>query len=393
MCNPGNTPFGDLDIPHIGHLYREIRESRRLSLVDVARWAGVDKSTLTRFETTGQAGSKRSRHFDRYVQALSQKWLTGTCNGNGSGGNGSPGKRVRKPLSEDDCALLEAAYKASRTRQILYQQEDSLAHLDFEHIKQADRLAHLAPLAQLLRELRAQTRPAFIADSLWFIHAINGACSNLFRIPAPPEPRSGDRSHYFYRWEAWHIMGAKFFRASPVYQAHESYNDYFPPTVDQFFRSCAPQLFTLQQRALVHRLMQESDHNDLDFTEWWLQAAAFNISYKKEYLHRQIKFEHPSIGKKILNAVGKQTVGRSVAITPDHTVDFWLGIWYGNTEESDQLIANLPEQNGAWGGRVTNQSVYFAADYDYNRSFHVNTWAEVAPLLAQRTLAPESVRG
>jgi hypothetical protein len=234
----------------------------------------------------------------------------------------------------------------------------------------------LQPLSELDRLLRTCGRPAFIADPLWFIHALNGPLLNLFGIQPQRE------GAYFRCWEAWHVMGCKFMAHSPIREAHCSYNDYFPPAVDQFYRSISPYLFTNQARALISRLILLSNANGFRFGSWWHNSVAFRAAYAPEKLRRRVWYQDPArlFGERlVLRGVAERGEMRVVPLCADgsYAVPFWLGVWRGDDDDpiSQQIIDHLHTP-------LDKSAVFYAADYDMHRDFHANTWPEVGLLPA-----------
>lgn len=363
------TIFGDHDISHIGRLFRQVRMGRGdVRQIDVATEARTEPSTLNRFERTGydeaprsdSPPARRSGYFENYVDVLRRPRING--------------RAVESPLKDEDAALLLSIYEKNNTPGKVRRLQNNLAGVDLRLLGQAQADNHLRPLWELDQLLRRSTRPAFVADALWFIHAFNGALLNLFGLDPQRDLA------YLRRWEAWHVMGSKFMDNSPIREAHCSYNDYFPPTVDQFYRAICPYLFTYQSRALIRRLIEMSNANGLQFGTWWHNAVAFRMSFEPERLRRRIWYRNPDAPegpRVVLRTAAERIELREVPLSADGscTTTFWIGVWHGDEDPfTHEVLENLR-------GPVDNNLVLYAADYDELRDFHANTWPEVASLL------------
>lgn len=361
--------FGDHDISHIGRLFRQVRLGRGdVRQIDVALEAKTDPSTLNRFERTGHdeaprndgPPARRSGYFEDYVDVLRRRRINGRV--------------IESPLKDEDAALLLGVYEKNNTPGKVRRLQNNLAAIDLDLIGRARPDNHLRPLYELDQLLHQSNRPAFVADSLWFIHALNGALLNLFALdPQRDLP-------YFRRWEAWHVMGSKFMDNSPIREAHCSYNDYFPPTVDQFYRAICPYLFTYQARALIRRLIETSNANGFQFGNWWHNALAFRMSFEPERLRRRIWYCDPSApdgARVVLRTAAERIEMREVPLSADgsSTTTFWIGVWHGDEDPfTHDVLDHLR-------GPVDNNLVLYATDCNVQRNFHANTWPEVAPLL------------
>lgn len=345
--------LGPYDLQHVGQIYQRVRTKRGLKPDEIARLAGVSHTTVSRFEDEFKP-TKESEYFDRFVSILTESALNG--------------RTISNPLSSADVTILKSIHSHGRTKKTLLAQQDLLGAIRLSHILSARSTQSLAGLEALLERLKHETRPAFIADPFWFIHAINGAAFNLFGI----QPHDS----YLNRWEAWHVLGAKFTDNSPVRNHHLNYWEYFPPTIDVFFRSSSSFLFTAQMRVLLHELHRISEKNGLDFTLNWEKTVAFDLHWSERQLHRNIAFVDPSDphGEPIvIVATANETEVAEVRLAGKRQpVGFWLGIWNGVGKSSKEIIANLP-------GKINNTDVFFATTYDRLGTFHVNTWPEVEP--------------
>lgn len=327
------------DIPHCGVLFDRVRKSRGISQKEIANVLNTAPSTIHHLEQTGR--SRRRQIVERYLDVLQGIEISGFA--------------LSNPLNVEQANTLRLLHQNSNGHPVPV--VESVSSLDLRDICSAN---PPATLNQLLNRLRSSQWPAFIADGLWFIHAINGAALNLFGIPP---------SAAFNRlWEGWHIMGSKFAPYSPIRAAYHNPDIYFPPTVDFFFRSTAPYLFTPQMRALLHRLHQLSAQSGLRFSEWWYSATSFSLHYNLNELTRIIHYE----GQRLQVASSVPEV-HPVQINPDYTLPYLYGEWIPLDEMTRKLFSNLR-------GRAHPREVYFAADADAERAFHVNNWHEVPGL-------------
>lgn len=339
-----DTPlsFTTADIPHVGTVCTRIRSGRGLSKTDLATELGVSPSSIARIEQNGS--SRRHNLFARYVAALQ----AGQVNG----------KPLLAPLNPRQGNLLLELYEASnghrRARAV------KLAALSFEDIRSSRRPK---PLEELLARLRAAQNPAFISDVLWFTHACNGRMLNLFDA-GPDHP-------FFHRWEGWHVFGGKFTDESPVRDAHVNPDIYFPPTVDFFFQSTAPCLFTLQMRALLAELHRMSDRNGLHFAHWWHSATSFSLHYDLSLLSRLVCHRGRTL---TFQASMPEFV--NVELACGHRATYMYAEFLPATPESAQGFAELTAP-------APPHEVYFAADFDRAGCFHVNSWPAVHAELAQ----------
>jgi hypothetical protein len=336
------------DIPHLGVLYKRVREARGLSQTDIASALGVTNSTISKFESTGR--SRRDQIVERYIRALEAPVLNGVhryaplsmeeaallrqlsptahngSNGsNGTNGNNSNGHAPAVQLSAYDFALITSPHAP-------------------------------AELKALVHKLRQTPWPAFIADGLWFVHAVNGAMWNLFGI-APDDP-------LLRRWESWQMVAAKFTDPSPIRAAHISPDNYFPPTICAFFQSTLPYLFTPQMRALLRNLHQLSLVNQLHFSTWWYLASSFNLSFdlsqSARILRRGDRFFHTTIRGLELHMI---------PITTAQAVPYFLGVWEPLGADTQAGFARL-------SGAAAPDALFFASQYDVRQNFHVNCWPE-----------------
>lgn len=326
------------DVPHIGVIFKRAREARGLSQTDIANALGVTCSAISKFESTGR--SRRHRIVDRYIGALQSPAI-----------NGVP---IHAPLSAEEAALLRQSGLGAQNGN-----GDALAAqlsaYDFTLITAPHAPAELKALAQ---QLRQTTRPAFICDGLWFVHAVNGAMWNLFGI-APD-------AAILRRWESWHLIASKFTDPSPIRAAHVSPDNYFPPTICAFFRSTLPYLFTPQMRALLAALHQLSAANQMHFSRWWHLASSFNLFFELNQSVRLLRR-----GDRYLHTTIRGLEAHPVTVTANTSVPYFLGIWEPMGAETEQAFEQLT-------GPAAPGDLFFAAQYDVYQSYHVNAWPETA---------------
>lgn len=337
---------GSEDIQHIGQLYALIRLSRDIIKVkDFARALGMSESLLSRFES-GEI--RTTRYFEKLVRALAQDRVGDML--------------VTTPLKEDEVALLLDLYAQNRTEvkhRALSEQLDEIYLADIlpENIRTKTQKQKYLPIVQALEQ---QAAPAFIADALWFIHAINGAALRLFGI----DPGSTHGLAYVKRWEAWHVMASKFTNPSPVREAHVEPNRYFPPVVDAFCRDIYPFLFTPHVRGLLRRLHAMSRQNRLGFARMWEPSVRLkSFLEEEESLYRGIIYQ----GRQI-QAAASQRVEWTVYPHRKYPVLYWMGVWEpfdGPAEEAFAHLQSFPDSH----------AIYYAADPKHLGDFHISRLA------------------
>jgi hypothetical protein len=217
-------------------------------------------------------------------------------------------------------------------------------------------------LQALVDELHHEDNPAFIIDPLGYIHALNGAIWHLFGLN--PEHQ------YLSRWQAWHLLGTKFSVDSLVRAAHYDSDEYFPPAVFMFYsdRNTYSYLFTRQMRLLVKKLCELSDANGYKFTQWWIQSLRFNLPFDLKALKRTIRFAPLSGGEAYYIQTRAVILSEvDVELATGKSVKFRLGSWL--PFESDARKAFDEIRKGSW-----SNDIFFASNYDRERSFHVNDW-------------------
>ena len=78
------------DLPHLGVVFKRMREAHGLSQSNIAQALNVSSSTVSKFESTGR--SRRDQIVDRYIHALQSPSLNGI--------------QLHCPLDEEAAALL-----------------------------------------------------------------------------------------------------------------------------------------------------------------------------------------------------------------------------------------------------------------------------------------------
>ncbi len=324
------------DLPHFGILFRHIRETLGLKQSKIADHISANVATVNRFEKLGTTHAETVEHI---IDALNSPKLSKGL--------------IRHTLTRANIDLLHSIYSSFRERDA---KEMQLAALDFKLIT-----SRFCPdgLRKVVRTMRTCGYPAFLIDPLWFIHAINGAGLKVFGLDPEAE--------YMNRWEFWHVLGTKFAKDSPVRNAHASIDDYFPPSVDVFFKSTTPYLFTIQMRSLLCRLHQISDENSYEFTRSWQSAYTFNLPYKSDPRSRKLLYQG-----NMVNVISEYDDPHIVQFSGDNTVPFMLGFW--KPVELDSPTQRILEK--IWKS-PNGSKVFFAADYDRDKSFHANFWPSV----------------
>lgn len=324
------------DIPHLGVLFRRVREARGLSQTGIATALDVTSSAISKFESTGR--SRRDQIVERYIRALEAPAINGA--------------QFHAPLDPEGAALLRRLNTTVQNGNG-HAAAVQLSAYDFALITSPQAPAELKALVQKLRQ---SPWPAFIADGLWFVHAVNGAMWNLFGI-APDDPT-------LRRWESWHMIAAKFSEPSPIRAAHVSPDNYFPPSIQAFFHSTLPYLFTPQLRALLRNLHQLSLVNRLHFSTWWYQASCFNLSFEMEQSVRILRR-----GDHYFHTTIRGLKPHLVPITTNLAVPYFLGVWEPLGAETRSGFTHLT-------GPAAPNDLLFAAGYDLRQNFHVNCWPE-----------------
>ena len=327
------------DIPHVGKLVRTIRKSRGLSQIEFAKLRGRDRSAINRFE---QGDPVRYDTFVDIIKAFRSKSLP-----------------RHQRINNIQFNTLKNMHSYSENRDVL---GNLYAELDFQTIRDAPESLGLEGWIDQLEKTRY---PAFIMDSLWFVHATNGALWHLFESAfRDKELKEND---FIYNWEAWQVLATKYHADSRVRLAHANRDVYFPPAIVQFFvdEFSSPFFFTYQYRALIDEVVEVSNRHGFQFATWWHNAISFNLPYegnafdrillyknKKIHVHSEIKDRH------------KNRIRKGFDVTYHYV------IWSPDSADSKAVFGHIATQEGS-------HDVCYAADFAKNGSFHVNTWPEV----------------
>lgn len=330
----------EYDLPHIGALCAQIRHSRGIKRTQIAQWCGRADTTIGRLEE----GKTSWTTFKSYVSVLKSDKLP-------------PLKR----LTGQQAHILREQYINSKDKS---EREWELATISFEDITLSQRPPGLAELLDLLRQ---EERPALIMDSLWFVHAINGALPLLFGM--------NSKSNYLYNWEAWHVIATKFHTDSIVEKAHYNPDEFLPPSIVQFImdKRTYPLLFTIQMRMLILKLHELSKKYDNKFTKYWLGIIGFNLEYELKYFTRTILYD----GQRIQTEVFQRS-HVEVEVAPGCDVQYTLAVWDPIGSDAKQTFEKLSKLH-------ESHEILYAADYDTKNDFHVNNWPEVKDAINLKT--------
>lgn len=360
---PSLPNFGVEDIPHLGRFAARLRLSRGIE--NVKQLAGalhISPAVISRFE---RGINLRSAYFQQFVQALQNPQIGDIV--------------INNPLTPIEAELLFDLEVQNRTRARRRNLYENLNELKLDNLyrrigptpstkSRSKNLQDAPTYAQIIRQLEAQTNPAFVADRLWNIHAINGAAFRLFNIDAG----SPSGSKYLKRWEAWHVLAAKFTEPSPVRDHTNEINRYFPPTVDAFFRDVYPFLFTPQARALLSRLHAMSRQNSLGFGRMWDSSVTLTSFLEQDKaLYRGIVFQGTEV-----QAIAQSREEWFVYPNSRQPVLYWMGLWEPNENDDRAKAAFAKLQDYS-----DSRTIYYAAQYDsLETPFHPSEWPEVIAL-------------
>lgn len=337
ICGHSN----DDTLSHVGALCKRIRESRGVGAVRITAKCGVPyESNITRnFEKLGMTNDQT---FDRYVQALQSKDL------------------IDPPLLDRHAAILRALW---RDRKDLKRLQHELAAISFDHIMPQQRGHKLAGLVADLEQLQ---QPAFIMDDLWFIHALNRSLLDLFGI----DP---DCSPFLRRWDGWHAIASKFRADSPVRRAHVNTDEVLAPTIVCFLenRRTYPLLFTLQMRQLVRKIIDLSEQQGGEFQIWWRQATSFYLPYHLSSMARTIMYQGQPI--RVEPSIRSS---REAEIGGGYSARYTLVVWNPSGSDAYEAFTRIC-------GSANSRTIFYAADFDSRREFHVNDWPEVRAAFEQ----------
>lgn len=347
-------PLSPLDICHFGDFFRRVRESLGLQPKEIAQFLGDSSpSRISRFETKGT----RPHNIDDIFNLLRPRNLAGYP--------------VRHRLSDEEVELIKGIYQGYLD---LEAGEAKLAAVDYGFIRRERRTSSggSGPIfPDLIERMHSCSYPAFLIDQFWHIHAINGAGLYVFGL----DPNAD----YMRRWEFWHVLGTKFAPQSPVRDAHVEIERYFRPSVEIFFKSISPYLFTIQVRSLVDALHTLSQSSEYEFSKYWHSATTFSSRYPDDPRRRILRYTDATNIDTRLHVVSEYEMDIIAMDNSGHEATFMLGFWHPNepVSQTQRLLEHIWNKPGA-------NEVFFATDYDLNKNFHVNTWPEVQGRLMNR---------
>ena len=347
MLDADVYPLSPLDICHFGDFFRRVRESLGLQPKEVANFLGDSSlSRISRFETRGT----KPHNIDEIFDLLRPTNLSGFP--------------VRHVLSDDEVELIQEIYRGYLNTRA---SEEKLAAVDFGFINRESRSAThdgKPVFPALIERMHTCGYPAFLIDEFWFIHAINGAGLNVFGL----DPNAA----YMKRWEFWHVLGTKFAQNSPVRDAHMEIERYFRPSVEVFFKSISPFLFTIQVRRLLDALHHLSKSSEYEFSKYWNGATTFSSRYPDDPRRRILRFNDATYTDQPIHVMSEYEMDIVATDNRGHAATFMLGFWHPNEPRSQtqEILQHIWKKPGA-------NEVFFAADYDVKRNFHVNSWPEV----------------
>ncbi len=327
-------------VEHFGSLLQRLRLTAKLRQEDVPN---VDSATISKFENNRAKISHPS--FSQYVRIL----------------------RRKSELTQEDEDLLERMYRDSgyEAESDITDHHDRLARYKFALLETAtpDRdHPEQTELAELREALLNETRPAYIRDELWFIHAYNQQFLDLIGLTLPDLKDS---------WTSWHIIGSLFASNSKLRHAFGPNEQlYLPQATDQFFKETVDIFFTAYMKALRNRLWKLSPL----YRRYWRDALSFqrpphentdysmNICYKGKEVHFKVLSENKKI------------------IAHSHILRYVKNVW--NPEGNKGAKRAVESINK----RLSEQKIHFAAKNisDYHG------WQDVEQFLAEaknRTLS------
>lgn len=333
-------------LPHYGALLQRIRVARGISPADITRICGFEHQTTVDRLEAGRL-PRRDTVVERYLAGLGSV-------------EALPPELA---ITERQRDLLHHLYMVQR-RPDLAQAEASAAAISTRTILPEYRPAALDPL---VRELAQTPYPALIMDDLWFDHAINGTLCNIFDIPRTPvsgTTRLRLPDLFFERWEMWHSIGIKIPRASPLRHAYALSDPFFLPLALQgFFEDSrvGPHLFGAPMRRLLARLRQSAEVEDYHaFGRAWYQVTAMIVPAIAPELMRIITYRGQSLPFRL--TIANQAV---VRMPGGYTTTYALALWEPDSSQSSDVLSQLRDP-----------TIYYAADHDPARQFHLNDWPD-----------------
>jgi transcriptional regulator with XRE-family HTH domain len=325
----------DTDIPHIGALLQNVRETRGISATAIARTGGPSSSTISRIEN-GESKPQRNS-IERYIKAIQSL--------------------AASSLEDRHAQMLLELRHHSRMRRA---RERSYSGVNFRDITRRSRPEKLS---ELVAALEAEDGPAMIMDDLYFIHALNGAALLLYDV----DPQAD----FLHRWEAWQTLAAKFLSDYQVREAHPYPDDFLPQILAYFLedKNAYTHLFTHQMRTLICRLVAVSEEEHFRFLKWWELASAFLLSYRRTLRSRALLHRDQRI---YVDVARLHT--EVVEVVEGYPVNYTYGAWFPSDTDARDRFNEISESS-------MSHEIFYAADYDKNEDFHVNSWEEVRPYL------------
>lgn len=326
-----------LDLPYTGELFRRVRESRGVSVSALASKVGVDAGRISYFE---KGKYQTAEKFPDYVSNL--------------------GAMAAPSLTTSQAALLVSFYEHGKR---IREHEEAFACISL-----ADTRYRPHPKLRLLIDRLHQTpEPAFIMDSLYFLHAVNGAAMRLFGMTA--------NHPHWKRWEAWHVIACKVYPSSPIAERHVHTDGYFPQTIAQYFEHefARPYWFSYQARETIHKVQQIATPA-WRFDMWWNAATCLNHGYNLDTLKRLMWFEFADGQRRQIIADAVPETVEQVEVSPGCEVGFVLATWRAQGSDGELAFEEIQAHPNA-------RHVYFADEFDRRKRFHANDWPEVREML------------
>lgn len=333
------------DLPHIGAMCEAIQEWRGVTNKALKIGFRISDYNMTHIRQHHQVSAKMyARYFDALMSDI-----------------------AAPPLTSQQVDILLKILDASEPENILKSQQE-LDAIVLGDIKRASSSIYLESLQRVSRTLAEQNRPALILDDLWFIHAVNGALFELFGI----DPNS----KFLNNWEAWHSLAVKFHPESLVREGYKDPQEFLLPVVQVFFNQTYRYLFTPQMRYLLYRLHLLSQSSGL-FDFCWKNVTAFSFPYTPEVVfepHRRHRAPKGN-GPEILTEVRSHTVF-PIRMDFGRVVNYRLVTWnhLPGHRESETMFKKIQQS-------PYSHTLHYAADYDIESVFHVNSWQEVRTMI------------
>lgn len=107
------------------------------------------------------------------------------------------------------------------------------------------------------------------------------------------------------------------------------------------------------------------------------QAATFNLEYDLHSFTRALYYPSSRRDKdRLIHVQSSEPIHIEVETVPGtrYTTGYTLVVWNAMSQEARELFADI-------AGRRDSRQILFAADYDQDNNFPVNTWPEVVEKL------------